>query len=75
MNAFIHYLVRHRHLLSDEVADEELQALGRQRRALVVAQGVATGIALLLPYVAVGLYLLISVGFVLEPLLRVRRGR
>jgi uncharacterized membrane protein len=75
LNAFIYYAARHAHLVSDEVADDELRAVERQRRTLIVVQAIATGIAIVLPELAIGAYLVISVGFIVAPLVQARRSR
>ncbi len=72
---FINYPARRRHLVDERIADEELEANVRQRRILLVFQGIAVLIALLLPNLAIGLYLLAALLFLLEPLLIARTYR
>ena len=62
-------------LVADEIADHELDAIVRQRRSLLAAQGGATLVAFVLPNVAVLLYLLTGVAFITAPLLLARRSR
>lgn len=59
--------------LADESADEEISAFARRRRWSLVVQAAATAIALVAPYVAVTMYLLISVVVLVEPIARARR--
>jgi uncharacterized membrane protein len=60
---------------SDDAADRELRAFGRQRRTSVIVQAVATALGLLLPTVAVLLYLGISLLMLVEPIWRAARHR
>jgi uncharacterized membrane protein len=75
LNVMIQYLAENRHLVTDEIADEELGEIARQRRSTLVLLAIATLLAILLPHVAVGLYLLATVAFVIAPLLLARRRR
>jgi uncharacterized membrane protein len=73
LNAFIFYAARQPHVAADDLADEELLAIERQRRVLVVGQAGATVVAIVLPGLAVGAYLVVSIGFIVVPLLQVGR--
>ena len=75
LNVMVRYVANNRQLVIDEIADEELREVGRQRRAIVAVLAVATALAVLLPNVAVALYLLATVAFVVAPLLLARRSR
>ena len=75
LNVMIRYLADNRHLVADEVADEELRAIARQRLGTLALLAIATALAILLPDVAVGLYLLATLAFVVAPLLLARRSR
>ena len=75
LNAFIRYAAETHELVSDEIADHELDAILRQRRSLLAAQGAATLVAFVLPNLAVLLYLLTGVAFIAAPLLLARRSR
>lgn len=59
--------------LVDPSSDDELVLFAKQRRVSITIQAVATGLALVLPYVAVGLYLAISLLVLIDPVLRVRK--
>jgi uncharacterized membrane protein len=59
--------------LADQSADDELTAFAKRRRTSITVQAVATVIALLAPYFAVGLYLVISVLTLVDPVIRARR--
>ncbi|MGE5636823.1 MAG: hypothetical protein ACM3UV_07790 [Nocardioidaceae bacterium] len=75
LSAFIGYAASKPDLVADEIADNELTATLRQRRGLLSAQGVATLVAFLLPNVAVLLYLLSGVAFIVAPLFLARHSR
>jgi TMEM175 potassium channel family protein len=75
LNVMIRYLAENRHLVTDEIADEELGEIARQRRGTLALLAIATLLAILLPDIAVGLYLLATVAFVIAPLLLARRTR
>ncbi len=67
------YLGRRRSLLLDEIADETLASLTRQRRVSNGVWLIAVACALVAPTVAVALYVLATVLMLALPFLRVRR--
>lgn len=75
LSVMIGYIASNRHLVADDVADEELWEIERQRRGIVGVLLVATALAVLVPNVAVGLYLLVTIAFVTAPLVIARRSR
>lgn len=75
LNAFIHYARRRPELVAEGVDDGALEAIERRRRVLVLLLGLSALLAMLLPNVAVGLYLLVSLTFLVAPLLVARRVR
>lgn len=75
LNAFIGYAARRPELVADEIVDSELTAIERGRRRLVGGQAIAAAVAIFLPGIAVAAYLLISLGFVVMPLVAARRAR
>jgi uncharacterized membrane protein len=75
LNAFIRYAAEKPELVAGEIADHELVAILRQRRGLLAGQGLATLVAFVLPSVAVLLYLLSGVAFIVAPLFQARRIR
>jgi uncharacterized membrane protein len=74
LNLMIRYVANNRQLVAGEIADEELRETLRQRRGSVGMLAVATALAVLLPGVAVALYLLATVAFIVIPLLLARRA-
>jgi uncharacterized membrane protein len=61
--------------LADATADAELRSFDRARRRVTFVQLAAAALGLVLPAVAVGLYLIISVLLLLDPIWRARRSR
>lgn len=74
LNAFIRYAGRRRELVADGVDELALREIERRRRILILLLGLATLVAVLLPNVAVALYLLVSLSFLIAPLLAARRA-
>jgi uncharacterized membrane protein len=75
LNALIRYAGHHPRLAKDDLADDELREIERRRRALVAVLGLSALVALLLPDLAVGLYLLVALTFIIAPLFLARRSR
>ncbi|HYB28916.1 MAG TPA: TMEM175 family protein [Solirubrobacteraceae bacterium] len=75
LNIVIRYLGENRELVIDEIADEELHEIAHQRRSTLTLLAIATALAVVLPSVAVALYLLATIGFVIAPLQLARRRR
>ncbi len=59
-------------LAADDVAEEELQAFAKERRAATLLQGGAAVVGAFLPVTAVIFYLAISVLYIVEPLRHIR---
>ena len=72
MYRMIRYAARTPGIAADEVADEELQAFARERRAAALFQGGGTVLGAFVPVVAMVVYLAVSLVFIIEPLRRVR---
>jgi TMEM175 potassium channel family protein len=68
----IRYAARTPGMAADDVAEEELQAFARERRAAALFQGGATVLGAFLPVIAIIFYLAVSLVFIVEPLRRVR---
>ena len=69
------YIARDRRLVVDDVADETLAAIARRRWAAIGIEVVAIACALVVPLVAVALYLLATLLMLTAPLVRLRRSR
>jgi uncharacterized membrane protein len=68
----IRYAARTPGMAADDVAEEELQAFARERRAAALFQAGATVLGAFLPVIAIVFYLAVSLVFIVEPLRRVR---
>jgi uncharacterized membrane protein len=68
----IRYAARTPGMAADDVAEEELQAFSRERRAAALFQGGATVVGAFLPVIAIVFYLAVSLVFIIEPLQRIR---
>jgi uncharacterized membrane protein len=75
VNALVAYAARTPGLAADDVAEEELQAFAKERRAALLLQAIATVVGLFLPVVAVVVFLTISVLLLVDPLWRARRRK
>ncbi|HEX5641345.1 MAG TPA: TMEM175 family protein [Thermoleophilia bacterium] len=75
VNVMFGYASRAEGVAADDAADDELKAFDKQRRAAVILQGVATMIGLLVPFVAVVVYLVISLLVLVDPIWRAERRR
>ncbi len=69
------HLARERTLLIDDVADEELAAMARQRRISIGIWIIAVACALVAPPVAVGLYVVATALMLALPLIRLGQNR
>lgn len=75
LNAFIRYAAHHPGLVADDLADDALRDIERRRRVIIILLAISALIALLLPNLAVALYLVASLSFIVAPLLSARRAR
>lgn len=74
LTVVIRYSASRPDLVSSDLADEELMNSVKQRSALLGFQGAAVIIALVLPNLAVALYLVISLLFIVAPLVLARKS-
>ena len=75
LSVFIGYASHHPTLAADDLADDSLRSIEHRRRSLIVVQGVAVFVALVWPNVAVAMYLLVSLTFLVLPLVLAGRNR
>jgi uncharacterized membrane protein len=75
MSLLILYLAREPALLVDDLDEVTLRRVARQRWASIGLNGVAIALALVVPRVAAGLYLVASTSLLIIPLLGLRRHR
>ena len=69
------YSARDRRLVEDEVADATLAAIARRRWAAIGIEVIAILFALIVPMVAVALYLAATLLLLIAPLIRLHRSR
>ena len=74
VNVMFGYASRTEGVAADDAADAELKAFDRQRRVAVAIQAVATLLGLILPLVAVVVYLAISLLVLIDPIWRAERA-
>ncbi len=75
LTALMLYAARDRHLVMDDVADEKLMRAYRQRRTYLIVSAVAVVVALVVPIMAVGIYIILAAMFIIQPLIGVWRKR
>jgi uncharacterized membrane protein len=69
ISALMLYAARDRHLVVDDLADEKLMRAYRQRRAYLILGAVAVIVALVVPIIAVGIYIILAAVFIIQPLI------
>ena len=75
LSLLLFYVARQPHLVIDEFADDSLKRLYRQRWIALGVGAFAVLLALVAPLVAVGLYLVVAVLFLIFPLFGMHRAR
>jgi uncharacterized membrane protein len=75
VNVMFGYASRTLGVAADDAADAELRAFDRQRRVAVIVQAAATLLGLVLPLVAVVVYLVISLLVLVDPIWRAEHAR
>jgi len=73
LTLLIRYIAREPSLVADDIADETLQRIARQRWISIGVNSIAVVMALIVPFVAVGLYLIQTVLLLAYPLVGMRR--
>jgi uncharacterized membrane protein len=75
LSLLMFYVARQPQLVVDELADESLERLYRQRWIAIGVCAFAVILAIVAPFVAIALYLIIAVLFLVLPLLGMHRAR
>jgi uncharacterized membrane protein len=75
LSLLIRYISREPSLVADGIADEALRRITKQRRISIGVNSFAVALALIVPFVAVGLYLIQTVLLLIFPLVGIRRRR
>ena len=68
------YVARDRQLVVDDVADDRIRRAYRQRQVYLILGALAIIVGLVAPVVAVGFYVVLTVAFIIQPLMQVRRS-
>jgi len=74
LTAIIKYIASKPEIAADDLADDHLRAVVKERTVLVSILGASVLVGLVLPKVAVLLYLLIAIAFLVVPLIAALRG-
>ncbi len=69
LDRIMRYLARRPTLLIDRLAEEDLRVLEHQRRYGIFLDGIGVLLALILPQVAIAIYIAVAIYFILQPLL------
>jgi uncharacterized membrane protein len=73
ITALLYYVEHDRYLVEDNIADDLVKRAYRQRRTYLILTALAILVALFAPLVAVASYIFLAVGFLIQPLLGLRR--
>ena len=73
ITALLYYAARDRYLAVDGVADDKLRRAYRRRRVYLLLGATAIIVGLIAPVVALGFYIALTFGFILQPLIGVQR--
>jgi uncharacterized membrane protein len=73
ITALLYYAEHDRYLVEDNIADHIVERAYRQRRTYLILTALAILVALFAPLVAVVSYILLAVGFLIQPLFGLRR--
>ncbi len=68
LSTIMRYLARRPELLTEGLADEDLRDMVQRRRYGVVTNGIGVLLALVLPLLAIAVYISVAIYFILEPL-------
>ena len=75
LTLLIRYIAREPSLVADDIADETLRRIAKQRWLSIGLISIAVAIALIVPTVAVGLYLIEAILLLVFPLVGMHRGQ
>jgi uncharacterized membrane protein len=75
VTALLYYAARDRRLVVSDIADDTVRRAYRQRRAYSGLTALTIIVGLIAPIVAVAVYFALTLAFLIQPLIRVRRRR
>jgi uncharacterized membrane protein len=73
MTALLYYAAHDRYLVVDDVDDEKVNRAYHRRRLNLILIAVSIVVGLFAPVVALGFYIALALGFILQPLIGIRR--
>jgi uncharacterized membrane protein len=73
MTALLYYAAHDHYLVVDDVDDDKVNRAYHRRRVYLVLSAVAIIVGLIAPVVALGFYIALTFGFIIQPLLGLRR--
>lgn len=68
LNAIMRYLTREPGLLVDNLADEDIDIMERRRRYGIISTGIGVLLAVIIPWLAIAVYISVAIFFFLHPL-------
>jgi hypothetical protein len=72
LSLLIRYIARESSLVPDDIADENFRRITKQRWLLIGVNSIAVALALIVPFVAIALYLIQTVLLLVFPLVGMR---
>jgi len=73
MTALLYYAAHDRYLVVDDVDDDKVNRAYHRRRVYLLLGALAIIVGLIIPVIALGFYIALTFGFILQPLLGLRR--
>ncbi len=74
LSGLLAYVARDRQLVVDGLADDRIRRAYRQRKVYLVLIALAIIVGLVAPFVAAGFYVVVTVAFIIQPLIQVRQS-
>jgi uncharacterized membrane protein len=75
LSGLLAYVARNGQLVIDGLADDRIRRVYHQRKVYLVLSAAAILVGIVAPLVAVGFYVVLTVAFIIQPLVQVRRGQ
>jgi uncharacterized membrane protein len=75
LSGLLAYVARNGQLVIDGLADDRIRRVYHQRKVYLVLSAAAILVGIVAPLVAVGFYVVLTVAFIVQPLVKVHRSR
>ena len=75
ITALLNYAAHDRYLVVDDVDDDKVIRAYRRRRKYLILIAVTILVGLIAPVIALGFYIALALGFIVQPLIGMRRKR